>query len=176
MADRPQQWRAPTWSWVSVDSSIGYHLDTPFGAIEILQAICTPVNDPTGEVISASLKLRTVLFTGFLRYESDKTATGEERYTLDIDGFEGRGFAQDYKLSTPGKYHVESDSEVCLMVAGHVVGSRGSREFLGLVLRRVGQMEDFDSYERIASMDFFEWPSEVEKKIERSETQTIIFL
>jgi hypothetical protein len=56
------------------------------------------------------------------------------------------------------------------------LGSRGYREFLGLVLRRVGQMEDFETYERIASLEFFEWPSEMEKKIERCEAQTIILL
>ena len=62
------------------------------------------------------------------------------------------------------------------MVAGHVVGSRGSREFYGLILRKVGRMDDLDSYERIARMKFFEWPKEVEQKIEQSEAQVIILL
>jgi hypothetical protein len=43
-------------------------------------------------------------------------------------------------------------------------------------LRRVGQMEGFDAYERIASMKFFEWPNEAEKKIERLEAQTMLLL
>jgi hypothetical protein len=176
VADRPQEWRAPTWSWASVDSSIGYYLETPFRAIEVLQAACTPVQDPTGEVVSATLKLRTVLFTGYLRYKSERSATGEERYTVDIEGFGSRGIDQDYNLSTPGQYYVEPNWEVSLMIAGHVVGSRGSREFLGLILRRVGQMEGFDAYERIASMKFFEWPNEAEKKIERLEAQTFLLL
>lgn len=176
VTDRPQQWRAPTWSWASVDSFIGYGLDTPFEGIKILQTNCTPVNDPFGEVVSASLKLKTVLFTGCLRYEPQKDRFGGERYTVYVDGFESRPIDQDYNLSKPGQYHVEPDSEIFFMIAGHVVGSRGSREFHGLILRRVGQMEDFDAYERIGKMKFFEWPSEVDKKIEQSEAQTIFLL
>jgi hypothetical protein len=57
---------------------------------------------------------------------------------------------------------------------GHVVQPRGFRELHGLILRRVGQLDGFYTYERIASMKCFERPSEVENKIEWFEAETIL--
>jgi hypothetical protein len=54
----------------------------------------------------------------------------------------------------------------------HVVQPRGLRELHGLILRRLGQLEGFYTYERIVSMKCFEWPGEVENKIEWFEAQT----
>jgi hypothetical protein len=53
-----------------------------------------------------------------------------------------------------------------------VVQPRGLRELHGLILRRLGQLEGFYTYERIVSMKCFEWPGEVENKIEWFEAQT----
>jgi hypothetical protein len=78
-------------------------------------------------------------------------------YPVVFRVFESRQILRNYNLLAPGQY---PGSEVSPMVAGHVLESRGSREFHRLILRRVRQMEG------IASKKFLELLSEVENKTE----------
>lgn len=60
------------------------------------------------------------------------------------------------------------------MIAGHVAGSRGSREFYGIVLRRL-DFED-ETYERIGMTKLFESPSIMEQKIASAEAQVVVIV
>jgi hypothetical protein len=83
----------------------------------------------------------STLFSGRLSFTGEMVGTDKEIYEVDIDDFEKRRLDQDYNLTTPEKYYLEPDLEVYIMIAGHVAGFRGSREFYGIVLRRL-DLED----------------------------------
>ncbi|KAF2093811.1 HET-domain-containing protein [Rhizodiscina lignyota] len=63
---RPAQWRAPTWSWASIDGGIGYFLESyQFSfeeQLEILRVVCaTGPFDPTGRISDAYIEVRGIL-------------------------------------------------------------------------------------------------------------------
>jgi hypothetical protein len=46
--------------------------------------------------------MEQLLFTGYLRYEFEKSATGKEIWTVNVDGFESGQIGRDYNLSKLG--------------------------------------------------------------------------
>lgn len=71
MARRPRQYRAPTWSWASIEAPI-YHVETDFykyssspeHVATVVSARCKPEGmDPRGRVVSGTLKIRGPIVT-----------------------------------------------------------------------------------------------------------------
>jgi hypothetical protein len=173
--DRPQEWRAPSWSWASTNSTISYSLCKPVTWIEVVEAICRPVGaDPTGSLGSGFLKLKASLLRGSLVYDTSGRSPGSWKYTLHMDPFESRELKADYVLSCTGKDHVPPNAQVRVLVAGHTKGSRGGREFHAIVMRPVEA--ETDTFERIGWVTFFEDPDRVLAQLTVAEPQVLTFV
>jgi hypothetical protein len=79
LSRRPKQYRAPSWSWTSVDGQVimpshaGYTSGPP--EIEILEAVTEPLSlDPTGQVKRAFIRLLGPLMTFTMRWTGDRGA------------------------------------------------------------------------------------------------------
>jgi hypothetical protein len=74
-SSRAQPWRAPSWSWASIDPLCSYFTSpskTMINAVEIVDALCLPSGaDPTGTVASGHLILRGKAFDASLEYEEE---------------------------------------------------------------------------------------------------------
>jgi hypothetical protein len=66
--------------------------------------------------------MEQLLFTGYLRYEFEKSATGKEIWTVNVDGFESGQIGRDYNLSKLGQYHVKMDRRYSLAGLGNSMG------------------------------------------------------
>ncbi|KAH7088189.1 heterokaryon incompatibility protein-domain-containing protein [Paraphoma chrysanthemicola] len=132
-SDRPEVWRAPTWSWASTtcevrweNSRLKYYKDF----VTILDAKITPKgNDPTGEIISGVLILRGRVVRGrlFSATPEQKSLTGRSQgctATIDFEGNHGRfsynsadylgvrAVYWDYNVQEAGPGFLETGSEV----------------------------------------------------------------
>ncbi|KAH0534062.1 hypothetical protein FGG08_007341 [Glutinoglossum americanum] len=80
---RSQEWRAPTWSWASIDSPIGFismRKDDASNHCAIIQAECTPLGpDSFGEVSSGCITLSGHLVPAILRASPLRTDEARER-------------------------------------------------------------------------------------------------
>jgi hypothetical protein len=54
--------------------------------------------------------MEQLFFTSYLRYETDKSATGKEIWTVNVDGFESRQIGRDYNLTKLEQYHLETNT------------------------------------------------------------------
>ncbi|KAH8883109.1 HET-domain-containing protein [Thozetella sp. PMI_491] len=119
-ARRPDEWRGPTWSWVSTTSAVNY-LRAHFRAITEVYFEVEDGNvrvsglDPLGQVMPPTyIKVNCLLFDGTLRYatlteKNDDSDGGKEaaanlidrsRYEIHIDGSAVGVFDADYDLRT----------------------------------------------------------------------------
>jgi hypothetical protein len=175
LLERPQQWRAPSWSWASINSPISYDMGEAVTWIQVLEASCSSIGpDPYGELSAGFLRLKAPLFPGHLRYDISKNESGLWRYTIEMDDFERRSLKADYVLSSPGKHHVPPDTSVRLLIAAHTEGSRGNREFHGIVMRIL--KSESCTMERIGWVTIFEEPGYVQKKVTATEAQVFTFV
>jgi len=84
-------WRAPTWAWASAHWSPGFkvlpaELESQELA-EVMHVICTPHGeDPTGELESAHLTLRTKVISGRMKHCFESHESNGSDYVLLLDG------------------------------------------------------------------------------------------
>ncbi|KAI0871875.1 heterokaryon incompatibility protein-domain-containing protein [Hypoxylon argillaceum] len=101
-ADRSSIWRAPTWSWASVNGRIQYSSDTSEDRkiyAQILDIQCTPLAlDSTAELASAILVVSSYMVTATLCVNPRVDSTGIYRYNIVVDGSDDYGFKSDYVL------------------------------------------------------------------------------
>lgn len=147
---RPLEWRAPSWSWVSIDNHINYsdalvvdhvdmHLETQAECIEfatINHSECVPSGlDPFGRVKSASLHVTSQLLPVTLLLSPDLGTSQRPIYSVKIgDGNVAPRIWPDYDLSRAGPYQVLPGTEVfCLRMIEEIE----SKIVMCLVLRAV---------------------------------------
>ncbi|KAI1123709.1 heterokaryon incompatibility protein-domain-containing protein [Nemania abortiva] len=99
-ADRPSKWRAPTWSWASVNGRIQYNSDSSEDKrifARILDVQCVPLApDSTAELASATLVVSGYMATASLCLNRRLDATGVYRYGIEADDGEDYDFKSDY--------------------------------------------------------------------------------
>ncbi|KAF8889454.1 hypothetical protein CPB84DRAFT_1785632 [Gymnopilus junonius] len=158
---RPEGYRAPTWSWASVDSKLKLETFCPKTSDasyegEIVECKVTPKSDlhPLGEIADAKLTLKVKMYP-LMRNEIKGPPT--EGPTNSNDEEERiRGIIFD---STEGtEPDISKDFYVVILRAGRQWGNQGDW-MLGLIMVRVdGEVEQ---YRRIAKLDLlyhFQWP------------------
>ncbi|KAB5542493.1 heterokaryon incompatibility protein-domain-containing protein [Coniochaeta sp. 2T2.1] len=131
--NRPRSWRAPTWSWASVDYPVGFDtLNSMEDACEVLEAKCIPAGpDPTGELApdGTYLVLRGTAIPAVIRLagrkgDPHKVPTAYEIAELDIlRGYMKTFWVDDeWKFILPFSSGFDSQRAVlCLLVARHPV-------------------------------------------------------
>ena len=127
--------RAPTWSWASIDSAVEWatklpldQASTPNTADRSLSAYCKPAtNDSFGAVkygwLEATMPMADATFA--------VNQTGQKRSYLCSRGGDTVEFCADYLLTEPGKYEVVQGERLLLMFLGTKDGCK-----VHLVLRR----------------------------------------
>lgn len=159
---RPEIWRAPTWSWCSVEAPIDMMKARVFEpSAEVVEAVVVPKYPdlyPLGEVKDRSGKLvlrgkiikdLKVERTGTdLVLEGPTTNNNEDLLTFRLSDEEGNSlpFLCDDPSSIPDGC---SRGLSCILV-GHRIYGRSPKEPCFLVLKSVGEP---DCYERIGSAD-----------------------
>ncbi|KAF4943560.1 hypothetical protein FGADI_13318 [Fusarium gaditjirri] len=147
---RPPAYRAPSWSWASVNGGVSYLKKRPSKGISgfrIKKAHCTPVPgaDQFGQIVDGYLNVECILLRAEVRYApfADgnprsmhyKLAMADNVVTLHAD----------YSLCAQGQNQIKDGEEIfCLRVF------RDDRSTISLVLRR--QMSNV--YERIGIAEF----------------------
>jgi hypothetical protein len=146
---RPQPWRAPTWSWASIDGNVYFDRQEyrfPQTFVTIQSVTTTPVgDDPTGELFAGVLMLKGKCLVG--KYEGHSYYL-EDRHSIRVYGrhrsvpesfadhyvgylsssYQGNDDCLiksriyiDYDIQCPGPYHVSVGSEVLLMKINETV-------------------------------------------------------
>ncbi|KAI0914585.1 heterokaryon incompatibility protein-domain-containing protein [Ustulina deusta] len=119
-AERPSKWRAPTWSWASINGRVQYVSDSDEvkqNFAEILDIECTPLAvDSTSELASATLVISSHLVAAVLRKNLNTNSAPSllYRYTLETTDGESYGFQSDYTL--PDDDHV-GETVYCLWIS-----------------------------------------------------------
>ncbi|KAF8146503.1 hypothetical protein K438DRAFT_1869296 [Mycena galopus ATCC 62051] len=135
---RPEKYRAPSWSWASVDNAIQFAdgLDTPTNNIcEIISVKVTLKNsaDPYGQVVSGFLTLSVILITTVVWNVSEGTLYERS----DAPGRIKRSSHPDSEQGEIG-YTVADATEEVSEVALAVVRDQG-RSLLGLCLVSISE-------------------------------------
>ncbi|KAI1112027.1 heterokaryon incompatibility protein-domain-containing protein [Nemania sp. NC0429] len=155
-AERPAKWRAPTWSWASINGRIQYLSNNPKEAsrtfAEVLSIECTPLtpNDSMMELASATLVISSYVVPAVLSRNpnTNNAPSLMHRYQLEAaaDGEEHYGFQSDYTLPDPDVEDISGEWVYCLWM--RCVGSSSSYWRCDcLVLRMVDAAEQV--YERL---------------------------
>jgi hypothetical protein len=128
-APRPKRWRAPTWSWVSVDSAVNFeaefkHMERGVCRMlplcKILRAECTLVGpDTTGEISSGYIIISGHVIPMQLQYGSNVPPGETPRFEIYApEASEGFWFFPDYPLHNGGDGFVKPGETVyCLKLA-----------------------------------------------------------
>jgi hypothetical protein len=133
---RPTPYRAPTWSWASIDSAVDYwdpHHSNQYPIVKILEvSVKTIGNDPTGHVISGSLLVSGILMSLRLSEPIPKS-----RYTTwKLEG------GQSYRIAT--QFDILDDGSLTSLplefMATHIRGSwiYGTSTFINRSFRVCG--------------------------------------
>ncbi|KAK1752790.1 heterokaryon incompatibility protein-domain-containing protein [Echria macrotheca] len=153
---RPSAWRAPTWSWISVDTpvqrvgaeSLYNYVLSKAAVVDVECSLAGP--DEFGELLSARLQLDARMFEGTLVYKVDPE--GDTKNPCRIYTAHLRNPAlkfvvhPDYDIPTPGPNHLPSGSSVYLM---ELVWRGLAYPGFWLVLKCVDQ--DRQIYERVGA-------------------------
>ncbi len=130
---RPKKWRAPTWSWASVDGGVVYRDIKPRTQHTTLQSVdCETGLDPTGQVKSGLLLLNGPMVKVTL------TAGGYDFRQLDeLPGDLYLGFRADYDLDEETEHQILPGTTLyCLRVFTVQDPAYGPCDFC-LVLRKI---------------------------------------
>ncbi len=174
---RPKKWRAPTWSWASVQGQVLWdpNLESGFDAIKLLGVHCNTkgppeLGDMTGEggvtiTLNAPL-IKAKWQSPWIRSRWPKLMTSDPEQKLDVNRY-----FPDYDYDLEDGYHVPWDSEVFLVplaivwipLGDNYRGLRdraGSYRHLGLGLRKL-ETSSLESpslavYERIGYVEIVE--------------------
>jgi Heterokaryon incompatibility protein (HET) len=152
-APRPEKWRAPSWSWASVDGTIAYQhqfQEPDETYVQVFQASCTPnYPDSTPHINSGHLRLRGKVVHARLIYRAHHymLGVGSGKFALLIDGHEEEvrspAFFPDYDYSAATAHIPSGGSVYCLRMASFYE----TEVELSLVLRCVDHQKD--GYERV---------------------------
>jgi hypothetical protein len=171
---RPLQWRAPTWSWASVEATIGYWhgckvLETH---ASLMNEECVPVGvdgDASGVLKSAQMRLSCSPMPAKLLYvygDQDSVAL----YHFYMNGRCTPIYA-DYALGASGPHHVEHEERIsCVTIVTYEFWESAVREPFCLALRSVKSLPA--TYERIGLVihkqddDIFEHAKNVSEDVE----------
>ena len=157
---RPWSWRAPTWSWASVNSPVRF-IDTSHGlepCCEVKEAVCEAAGiDPTGEVAGGFLVLRGNVIPTVLNY-SDLTPDRSRPwnlYRLDITKNRVSNVWADLDTSGRGSHHLAPGSQVYCFPIGV---RRISKDVECLLLKKVDAeektgYETYETYERLGLIE-----------------------
>jgi hypothetical protein len=159
-------WRAPSWSWASVEGQLHYPwafelrnnsgLETSF--IEVLGVETFPLlGDRYGELATASLSILGPVVDGIISYTSEGYKCSSD-FKVHIDGGEGvNKVLIDYAIQKPGQNHYIASGETvkCLRIRQLDEG-----RILSLVLK---QVEDLCVYMRIGIMEEYSRKEDMEK-------------
>jgi hypothetical protein len=115
---RPATWRAPTWSWLSVQSPVSRMAgiqDVEIRDSVQLEDIHYVSTGPVymGGVLEAEIALRLPLTKATIeKHDSDSGYMRSSNYLPHFAGNTVFGLKEDYLLHLPGEYHISSDTEV----------------------------------------------------------------
>lgn len=127
--ERPQSYRAPTWSWASTRWPITF-LDMRHDGdwdflCEVLGADCALASaDPTGAVESGHLLLKGPLLDSTLVYETEGPAHGRLYSESIMDQHGAKTMYTDYDVRSSGSGHIASGSSIHYLVIGTGAGNR----------------------------------------------------
>ncbi|KAH6722757.1 heterokaryon incompatibility protein-domain-containing protein [Leptodontidium sp. MPI-SDFR-AT-0119] len=155
---RPEKWRAPTWSWASVKSSVYYHNDIVLNenSCVVLDVKCVPVEaDSAGELASTLLILRGKCIETKLTYprrqgHQPERGLGNNLCSLDMLKECGGNVHVDYDIGLPGPEFIASRETVYCLYLGEDTNHDGS---WFLALRCVDQEER--RFERFALVETY---------------------
>ncbi|KAJ8113251.1 hypothetical protein OPT61_g4575 [Boeremia exigua] len=156
LRSRPKQWRAPTWSWASVDSAVrtrgaAYyhgedHKSSHISCIDVLAVHCVPAGDDiTGELLSGYAILKGPIMAGYFRFRPQQYRT----HFMAKGGVEAE-FNPDYRFDVYDEHRVQDGDRIfCLQILrdGRKIG-QPTDEFL--VLRK--KRGTVGTFERIGQM------------------------
>jgi len=174
---RPPTWRAPTWSWASVQAQVIWDpkVDSVFKTVRFLDVHCDTEGLPEmGNIIAksgATITLRAPLIKAtwskpWVRSRQPEIMTSQVNGKVDVNRF-----YPDYDYDLPGEYHISWRSVVFLVpiaiswtpLEDNYEGRRdgpGSYRHLGLGLRRMREIGGGTSspamYERIGYVEIVE--------------------
>jgi hypothetical protein len=149
---RPAKWRAPTWSWASIQGGGGVTWEGTLGIyrtplIDILDVLCHPMGpDPLGALDEAWLRLSGSYVEMTLWYPGSNSY---DRHALTEFSLHGCGETStytdlfiDYDVREEGQHHIANGSQVFILPL-----YEGNQSTVYLVLRRID--EDSQTYGRI---------------------------
>ncbi|KAI1200918.1 hypothetical protein F5X97DRAFT_291646, partial [Nemania serpens] len=122
-AERASKWRAPTWSWASINGRIQYGStnsnDVSRAFAKILKIECTPLtSDSTLELSSATLVISSYIVPAVLSRNPNTNNAPSllHRYRLEATGGEHYGFQSDYTLPDPDVEDISGEQVYCLWI------------------------------------------------------------
>jgi hypothetical protein len=143
---RPKEWRAPSWSWASVDDPISWvhHDDSPVHTgdehpfLQILRVNTVPKgSDPTGQLWSGEIVVTAKCLSGNVSYDSslDANLAG---VIFNVDHAQSntyrieKGVFWDYHIDSAGPEHVADGAPVIAIKLGS-----GRRYWQWMILRPI---------------------------------------
>ena len=151
---RPKEWRAPSWSWASINGPVKqYHSMSLVSQIELIDHECVPlIGDVAGQVKSAWV----ILCGRLVSVKIERVLVTDERRERDrVEGFCYRvrcsqgAVAYDFIPDEHGPCFDSEQDYFCLHVADRE--EKGFSQQLLIVLRR--SVEDSTAFERIGVSD-----------------------
>lgn len=142
---RSQPWRAPTWSWASVDCKVNFMPHDKEGVFQfsVEEVSCTPAGpDPTGPLSAGYAVLFGSLAPVSLLYPSPESEGSIYDFQLNTASGSPLKFWADYLLNEPGDGHMEPGSTLYLLKCSV---ERGFHRFI--ILRAMDSSPDV--YERV---------------------------
>lgn len=152
---RPQEWRAPSWSWASINGPINQnHSMSLVSQIALLDYECIPVSDDiTGQIRSAWIMVQgRVVSVNIKRtpvHDSERQRDrleGFRYYVARVRGIEVYGFVPDELAA----YFDHQTEHFCLQIANRE--EKGFAQQLFLVLRKSTQNPT--DFERVGVSDY----------------------
>lgn len=115
--ERPKMWRAPTWSWAGIKSSVTFSGSLyPFeSSCAIIDAETTPEReDPTGQLLSGKLVLQGLCTSGTIQYHSSGHCYISFDFEEELGPSSRIRLSWDYKHSVEGPHHVAEGTAVIM--------------------------------------------------------------
>ncbi|KAI1300819.1 heterokaryon incompatibility protein-domain-containing protein [Xylaria venustula] len=165
-AERPSKWRAPTWSWASINGRVQYvsnsdEVKRTFA--QVLEIECAPLaDDNTSELASATLVLSSHMVAAVLRKNTNTNSAPStlHKYMLEAADREHYVFQSDYTL--PDDEYI-GETVYCLWM--HCGGSNSSYWHCNcLLLRCVDAARQL--YERLGTAWIAKYPHHLSQPVE----------
>lgn len=160
---RPTSWRAPTWSWASIEGQVHYGDAFVYWYQDMwkedrekceyyaksVKVECSPAGlNKYGQVMAGILRLSGPIITGPLKYGTDDA--GKPQTMIQFDGNVTLPFWPDYEFSQDAPFHVlQNTLLLCMRVRTDVE----SKKDISIVLRK--SPNDPDMFERIGLLHIY---------------------